>query len=101
MCSLSVVVFEGNGVEGKYVLQTRQEIFVYLNTEVRSLNHYFRRKAISITYSECVCVGLVIQHEKCMRHIVTCGLPALPYFSTLSIKETIFRKKLLNVKFVF
>ena len=101
MCSLSVVVFEGNGVEGKYVLQTRQEIFVYLNTEVRSLNHYFRRKAISITYSECVFVGLVIQHEKCMRHIVTCGLPALPYFFTLSIKETIFRKKLLNVKFVF
>jgi len=77
---LSVALFERNGVEGRYVLHTRQEMFVSLNTEALPLNHYLRRKAISITYSECVFVGLVIQHEKCMRHIVTCGLQVLPYF---------------------
>jgi hypothetical protein len=89
---MSVVLFERNGVEGKYVLQTRQEMFIYINTEARSLNYYFRRKAISITYSEYVFVGLVIQHEKCMRHILTCGLPALPYFYTLSHKRNNFGK---------
>ena len=33
-------------------------------------------KAISITYSDCVCVcvALVIQHAMCMHHIVICGL---------------------------
>jgi len=32
------------------------------------------KKTISITYSECVFVALVIQHAKCMCHIVTYGL---------------------------
>jgi len=48
---------------------------------------------MSITYSECVFVGLVIQHEKCLRHIVTCGLSVVPYFSTLSLKRKDFREK--------
>jgi hypothetical protein len=90
---LSVVLFERNGVEGKHVLQTRQEMFVYLNTEARSLNHHFRRKAISITYSEFVFVGLVIQHEKS-----PVGLPAVPYFSTLSHKRNDFREKVTERK---
>jgi hypothetical protein len=34
------------------------------NTETPSRNHYYRGKAISITYAECVSVALVIQHEK-------------------------------------
>jgi hypothetical protein len=34
------------------------------NIEVRSRKHFCREKEISITYSECVSVALVIQHAK-------------------------------------
>jgi len=58
-------------------------------------NHCCRGKAISITYSECVFVALVTQHEKRMRSVmlsVTC--PAVPYFSALShINGTILGKE--------
>jgi hypothetical protein len=33
--------------------QDRQCKYVQLNTAARSCNHYYRREAISITYSEC------------------------------------------------
>jgi hypothetical protein len=36
----------------------------------RSRNHFCSEKAISITFSECVSVALVIQHAKSVRHIV-------------------------------
>jgi hypothetical protein len=46
-------------------------------------------KTISITYSECVFVALVIQHAMLMRHFtlapVTCL--AVPYFPTFSEKN--------------
>jgi len=49
------------------------------NTEALSYNHCGSRKAISITYSECVCVcvALVIVHAMRMRHIVIFGCSAL------------------------
>jgi hypothetical protein len=53
--------------------------------EARSCKHRCRRKAISITYSECVSVALVVQHAKTMRPIMlSLASPALPHFSTLS-----------------
>ena len=45
------------------------------NIEARSLHHNCRGKAKSITYSECVLVASVIQHEMRMLQIVVCGLP--------------------------
>ena len=47
------------------------------NIEVRSCNHCCSGKAINITYSECVSVALVIQHAKCICHIVISGLSYL------------------------
>jgi hypothetical protein len=56
------------------------------NIEERSRNHYYRGKAVNITYSKCVSVTSVIQHAKRMRLILLSSLayPAVPYFSTLS-----------------
>jgi hypothetical protein len=70
--------------------------------EARSRNHYCRWKALSITYSECVSVSLVIQHTKRMSLIVLLSVPftAVPYFSTVSQNRTTFEggKKVLEHK---
>jgi hypothetical protein len=61
------------------------------------------KKTISIKHSECVSVVLLIQHAKGMLHIILTSVACmtLPYFSSLSNNDTIFGKKLLNIKHVF
>jgi ABC-type phosphate transport system permease subunit len=58
---------------------------------------------MSITYSECVSVALVIQHAKRMRRIILSSVTclAVPVFSHYLINDTIFGKNLLNIKCVF
>jgi hypothetical protein len=60
-------------------------------------------KRISITYSACVFVSLVIQHAKHMPHIILSSVvcPALQYISTVYHKRHDFwKEKLLNIKYV-
>ena len=63
--------------------------------DARSRYHRCRAKAISITYSECVSVALVIQHAMRMRRIRLSSMAclAVPNFCTLSHKRYDFRKK--------
>jgi len=74
-------------------------MYVYRKNERRPHNHYCRGKAISIVYCECMFLALGILHEMRMHRFiltsVACRSP--PYFSTLSHKRQIFRKKLSNI----
>jgi hypothetical protein len=75
------------------------------NIEARSRKHFCRWKAISIAYSECVSVALIMQIAKRIRHIilifVTC-LSVPHFFPLYLIKSTVFgKKRLLSIKFVF
>jgi hypothetical protein len=72
----------------------------YNVTEARSRNHCCRGKVISITYSECVSVALVIQHAKRMRRVILSSVvcPALPYFSTLTHERYDFGEKVIDHK---
>jgi len=72
------------------------------NIKVRSCNHFWHGRIISIKYSECVFVALVIQHAIRMRHIFIFGLSgSTTFFPHYLTNCTILEKKLLNIKCVF
>jgi hypothetical protein len=59
-------------------------MYVQRNTEVHSSNNVYSRKAINITYSEIVFVGLGIQHAMHILYIAICGLPDFTFFHIIS-----------------
>jgi hypothetical protein len=63
---------------------TGQAMYLLRNIEILSCNHCCRLKAISIAYSEYVFVALVIQHARCMHHIIICILPGSTIFFHIS-----------------
>jgi hypothetical protein len=64
------------------------------NIKARSRNHFYRKKAISITYSESVFVVLGTEHAKRMPVLLCHIFPHL-------IKDKTSAKDLLNIKYVF
>jgi hypothetical protein len=68
-----------------------------------SLNNFCRGKSISITYSECVYVALVIQHAKRMRRIKLSAVAclAVPFTFTYLINGKNFVKMFLSIKYLF
>jgi len=75
---------------------------LYRNTEASSLDSYCRGKAISITYSECVSLALVIQHAMRMRRItlssVACLVLPNNFFFTVTHKRNDFQKRIIEYK---
>jgi hypothetical protein len=82
--------------------KAREGMYVKRSIEPRSRNHCYRGKAISVKYSECVSVAIVIQQINGMRVIAIRGLSShtIP-FHIISLNRTIFGEKLLNIKCVF
>jgi hypothetical protein len=59
-----------------YKNEKQAKVGINVTVEALSCNHCGRKKkkAISITYSECVFIALGIQHAKRKSHTVICGL---------------------------
>jgi hypothetical protein len=70
------------------------------NIKARSRNHCCSGKAVSITYSEIVCLALFFQHAKRMRHFILSSEACLSvlYISILSQKQCEFRGKFIEHK---
>jgi hypothetical protein len=70
------------------------------NIQARSYNHCCSGKAINITYSEFVSIGLDIQHAMRMRRValLSVACSALQYFPTLSHKRHNFSKNVTEYK---
>ena len=82
--------------------ETRETKYALRDSGARFCSHYCHGRAISITYSECVFVALGIQHTKRVYRIIlpSMACPAVPYFSTLFMNDTI-PKKNYRPKYVF
>jgi hypothetical protein len=89
-------------LETAFVL-TRQAMHIKRNIEARSHNHFCSGKAISITYSECVCLQTQLSNMQCACSILSfVASPSLLYFQHYIINGTICEKrKVIGLKMCF
>jgi len=86
-------------MHGATIKKRESEVmYVQRNLEAHASNNCCRPKAISITYSECVFLALVIQHAKRFARNLICGLSGcilflhiIPYTARSSGKKVIER----------
>ena len=71
------------------------------NNDARSRYHFCLEKAVIITYSECVSVGLIIQHAMRMRRIVVCSLSGSTLFFHIISERKRFSGKVTRHKMYF
>jgi hypothetical protein len=71
------VIRQKNGELTAARRKTRQAVYLWRNPEALLRKNCCRWKAVSVTYHECVSVALVIQHSKCMFHIILSSVPSL------------------------
>jgi hypothetical protein len=63
-----------------HLTMTRQAMYVKHNHKVCLFNHCCKGRVVSITYSECMSVALIIQHAMCTHCNVIGGLPSCTEF---------------------
>lgn len=90
-------------LSSKYKENTKcQNTEIYYNVTLRSVRVIFlATKVLKSTHSECVCnLNYQISNAQGQYHFIS-ALSILAIFSNYLIKGTIFRRALMNVKYVF
>ena len=93
-------------IHGQCLVEQERQCNVHITQHVTIQHVHITTVAVekqSTIYSEFVSVALVIQHAKSMYHITLLSVACMPipYFSTLSHTQDIFRKNLQNINVCF